>query len=258
MSGARSASRSAPAGRPRVERMTRNGRDNGTITESEKIETPDGARAYLPARRRGCRRAPHRAPEDLRRKSPPQSPPQTGWGAKPGYGGRAAPAGRQDGRAKAHRRRSRPSASRRKEPRGWARAWCRVSDVGRHPAPCARPAPRLRANREHPKQQENAIAARIRPPTSGRGESAKRRRSRNATSAGQTAQGGGGCGGRGRGRAEPAPQGPAPATVTQEQTSKRKSSEPRSALAHRIPTRRARADARSRGGGRAHGAGCRT
>jgi len=65
--GARSASRRLPAGQPCVERMAGNGEVYGTIAESVKNETPDGARAYLAARRRGCRSDS----EDFRRKSPP-------------------------------------------------------------------------------------------------------------------------------------------------------------------------------------------
>ena len=65
--GARSATRRLPAGQPCVERIVWNGEDNGTIAEIEKDKTHDGARAYLAARRRGCRSDS----EDFRRKSPP-------------------------------------------------------------------------------------------------------------------------------------------------------------------------------------------
>lgn len=65
--GARSASRRLPAGQPCVERLAGSVEDNGTIAESEKYKTHDGARAHLPARRRGCRSDS----EDFRRKSPP-------------------------------------------------------------------------------------------------------------------------------------------------------------------------------------------
>ena len=65
--GARSVSRRLPAGQPCVERIAGNGEDNGTIAESKKNKTHDGARAHLPARRRGCRSES----EDFRRKRPP-------------------------------------------------------------------------------------------------------------------------------------------------------------------------------------------
>ena len=72
----------------------------------------------MPARRRevqrgsgGSTQAPPASANACRK-----SPPQTGWGAKPGRGGRAAPTGRQDGRAKTHIERPNTSARRRKEP----------------------------------------------------------------------------------------------------------------------------------------------